>query len=474
MIFLSRMRQITTVLMLILLGGVATGAEQRPNFIIFIADDMAYNDSGAYGHPHIKTPNIDLLARNGMRFDNAYLTTSSCSPSRCSILTGLYPHATGAPELHMPLSGKQVLFPGLLGKAGYHTVSAGKWHLGNEVKKQFDIVDEVGGDSGCEKWVDYLRNRPKGKPFFFWFAAKDPHRSYKKDAIKFPHKPTDVIVPPYLPDVHAVREDLAMYYDEISRLDSYVGDVLTELKREGLDDNTFVLFMSDNGRPFPRCKTTLTMDGVRTPFIVKYPPLVDPGNTCDSLVSVIDIAPTILQLAGLQPGDRFQGLSFKKLLTNPFTSIRQYAYSEHNWHDYRAYERAVHTKTHTYIRNWLPELARTPPADAVTSMTYHAMLELEAGHMLSPYQRDCFVKPRAAEELYDSKADPHSLMNLAGTRNHAITLEQMQYLLDIWREDFQDIEPVDLTPDGFDRTTGKRLANNLKNGQIQQSKKKQN
>jgi arylsulfatase A-like enzyme len=251
-----------------------------------------------------------------------------------------------------------------------------------------------------------------------------------------------------------------------------VGDVLTELERQGLDDNTFVVFMSDNGRPFPRCKTTLTLDGVRTPFIVRYPPLVDPGTMCDSVLSVIDLAPTVLNMAGLPLGESFQGIDFTPLLKNPLSSTRQYAYSEHNWHDYRAYERAVHSKTHTYIRNWLPDLPRTPPADAVTSMTFKAMLELKAAGQLPPYQDQCFLTPRPAEELFDSRADPHSLLNLAGTPNHKETLEQMQYLMDIWRDEYQDDPAEDLTPDGFDRTSGKRLPNNLKNGQIQKNKNK--
>src|SRR5262245_44160575 len=115
---------------------------ERPNFIVFIADDMAWDDCGAYGHKTIRTPNLDRLARDGMRFDNAFLTCSSCSPSRASILTGRYPHNTGAQQLHWPLPADQVIFPEKLREAGYYTASAGKWHLGKAAKAKFDTVNE--------------------------------------------------------------------------------------------------------------------------------------------------------------------------------------------------------------------------------------------------------------------------------------------------------------------------------------------
>src|SRR5688500_17070722 len=124
----------------------------RPNFILFIADDMAWDDCGAYGHPHIKTPNLDRLAKEGMRFDSAFLTCSSCSPSRSSTITGRYPHNTGARQLHQPLPAEQVTFVELLKAAGYYTGQAGKWHLGTAAKAKFDLVNEGGG-----KWVDALR-----------------------------------------------------------------------------------------------------------------------------------------------------------------------------------------------------------------------------------------------------------------------------------------------------------------------------
>ena len=179
----------------------------RPNFIIFIADDAAWNDSGAYGNPLIKTPNIDALARQGMRFTNAFVTTSSCSPSRCSIMTGMFPHNTGAMELHMPLPADRALFAGQLQKAGYYTASAGKWHLGPP-RSEFDSIFPVREASGQADWLRALKNRPKDKPFFLWLASIDPHRPYQQGIIPNPQSPEDVVVPDYLPDNDSTRKDL--------------------------------------------------------------------------------------------------------------------------------------------------------------------------------------------------------------------------------------------------------------------------
>ncbi len=217
---------------------------------------MAWDDCGAFGNPKVRTPNIDRLAREGMRFDRAFVTASSCSPSRSSLITGRYPHNTDAEELHWPLPPEQVTFVEKLKASGYWTAAAGKWHLGNAAKSRFDLVREAnpagfqlatGKDakarmtaegsgavqSGCDQWVPVLRDRPKDKPFFLWLAALDPHRDYEPGAIPEPHRPEDVVVPPYLPDVPEVRKDLALYYDEISRLDHHVGEVMAELDRQG-------------------------------------------------------------------------------------------------------------------------------------------------------------------------------------------------------------------------------------------------
>jgi arylsulfatase A-like enzyme len=462
-------------------GVGAAPLSERPNFILMIADDMGRNDCGAYGQPRVKTPNIDALARSGMRFDRAFVTASSCSPSRSSIITGRYPHNTDAEELHWPLPAAQTTFVEALRSAGYWTAAAGKWHLGGAVKDRFDVVREADpsgymlptgrgpgtvskGDaaSGCDQWVATLRDRPRDKPFFLWLGAVDPHRDYQPDTIPEPHRGADVVVPPYLPDVPAVRQDLARYYDEISRLDRFIGAVLGEVDRQGIADRTMVLFLSDNGRPFPRCKTTLYDSGISSPWIVRWPGRIKPGSQCSRLVSSLDIAPTLLSLAGLTPGPTIQGKDFSPVFSNPTTEIHALIFAERNWHDYAACGRAVRSERFKYIRNYDNDRPLTPPADAVRSPSYVAMRGLRDQGRLSPPQQACFVQPRPREELYDVDADPHELHNLAGEPGSAPVLETMRRALADWQNETGDRIPTTLSPDEFDRETGAPLVDRVR------------
>jgi hypothetical protein len=184
------------------------------------------------------------------------------------------------------------------------TAQAGKWHMGEHVKDHFhllagentDMLSETYGElpandnSGAHLWVPLLEHRPESQPFFLWLAAIDPHRGYEEGIIENPHTIDDVILPPYVPDTERVRKDFALYYDEISRLDQYVGKVVETLDRQGVGDNTVILFISDNGRPFPRDKTTLYDSGIKTPWIVKWPQTIAPQSETDALVSAVDIA----------------------------------------------------------------------------------------------------------------------------------------------------------------------------------------
>lgn len=450
-----------------------------PNLVLIIADDMSWDDLSPYGHDSIMTPNLQRLADGGMRFDNAILTTSSCSPSRASIITGRYPHQTDAEELHWPLPKEQTTFVEKLKEKGYWTGAAGKWHLGEAVRDRFHVVRDVdtsgfqlpegeaanGGSfeetlkgdarSGCADWIPLMRERETGKPFFLWLAALDPHRPYHESILEDGARPDEIRIPPYHPDTPAVRADYQQYYDEITRLDRFVGTVLDELDTQGVAENTLVLFISDNGRPFPRDKTTLYDSGIKTPWIVRWPAKVAPGSICKRLVSSVDIAKTFLSLAKIEkPGMTFEGVDLSPLFTEPEKPIRDYVFAEKNWHDYEDHARAVRNERYKYIRNYYEDLPLTPPADVVRSPTYVELIRLREKGGLSPDQLICFAAPRPAEEVYDLKLDPFELKNLAADERYSPLLHAMREALADWEKKTKDAAPELRTADEFDRLTG--------------------
>ena len=453
--------------------------DNRPNFVVILADDMAWDDLGPFGNKKVNTPNLNRLASEGMCFDQAFLTISSCSPSRASILTGRYPHQTNAEQLHWPIPDSQSIFPQRLKQAGYFVGAAGKWHLGDAMRERFTVVREVDtsgfqlptnaganaggkfvetatGDarSGCSDWVPLLQERDPGKPFFVWLAAVDPHRPYDKQISQQPHRPEDVVLPPYHPDTPLVRQDYARYYDEITRLDRFVGAVLQELTAQKAADNTIVIFLSDNGRPFPRDKTTLYDSGIRTPLIIRWPGTVKPGTRCNQLVSTIDLATTILALANIPVNRNYMGKNFTTLLEGKNLEIRDAIFAEKNWHDYEDRSRAVRDRRYKYIINYYSDLPGTPPADAARSDTFREMQRLRAEGNLPALQSTCFTAPRPREELYDLATDPHELNNLARDPTHQDTLERLRAEHRQWRIRTGEKTPRLRTPDEFDRVTG--------------------
>lgn len=440
--------------------------EKQPNIVLIIGDDISWNDFGCYGNPFVKTPNIDKLSAEGIKFTNAFLTASSCSPSRCSIITGRYPHNTGALELRLPLPMDQVLFPKVMKENGYYTAHAGKWHFGvNEFSgpglEAFDTYgnESDGGkkDGGEEQWVNRIKNRPQDKPFFMWFASHDAHRKWSADSFLVAHNPDSLDLPPFLIDDAETRKDLASYYNEINRFDFYIGEVVKELSKQGILDNTLILVLADNGRPFPRCKTRVYDSGMKTGLIFRWGDKIDPGISSDALVSVIDIAPTILEIAGIKAGESFQGRSFAQLFGNPDAEFRNYIFSEHNWHDYEAYERQVRTKDYMYVYNGRPLLNNIGAADVVNSPSMKALQKAQKSNLLNEVQSDIFLKPRPGKEFYDCKKDPLQLNNLIDDETYFVQIEELQNILKKWQEETGDTEPEVLTKDHFDRITGKFL-----------------
>lgn len=468
-------------LLFLVLSAVPLLAADRPNAIFFIADDVSWDDLGCYGNTAARTPNIDRLAANGRRFDEAYLTASSCSPSRSSIITGRYPHNNGrASELHQPISAHLPWFPRLMKDAGYYTALVGKNHMSSDEPAAgeapqppaFDLIaagNEPGNKGGHATWVKTLQERPKDKPFFFWFASLDAHRDWdadkdwKEELYGQKHQPQNVRVPPALRDDEATRKDLASYYNEITRFDYFVGQVLKELESQGQLDNTLIFVSADNGRAFPRAKTRLHDSGMKAMLVAHWPArLQKAGVPTASLASSIDLAPTYLAAAGITPPPSMQGVSLLPLLENPEAAVRNSAFSEHNWHDYEAHGRAVRSEGFLYIRNNRPQQPWQGPADSVRSPSHQALVAAQTAGMLTEAQKEVLLAPRPTEELYRTAADADQLNNLAISPDYASVKERLSKLLDQWVDETGDDVPADLSPDGFDRVTGKPVAKQKK------------
>ncbi|MDO6436948.1 sulfatase [Cyclobacterium sp. 1_MG-2023] len=434
--------------------------DNRPNIIMIIADDIGYEDLGSYGNEIAVTPVTDRIATEGIKFSNFFLTTSSCSPSRSSIISGRYPHNTGAAELHTEMPEQILTFPELLKEAGYFTGQSGKWHMGPTPRKGFDLIYDKKpqiGDGGEDYWVPLLKERPKDKPFFLWLAALDAHRPWGENEFSGAHNPEDVNVPPFLANAVATKKDLANYYDEITRFDHYIGLVEEELERQGQLENTIIFILSDNGRPFPRSKTRLIDSGIKSPLLVKWPKGLKAGLKVDALVSSIDLAPTFLDLAGVEPPGNFQGKSFLTVLKNPYMPFRNYVFAEHNWHDQEAHERMVRTKDYLYIKNNRSQYANPGPADSNASDSYADLKKLRDQGKLNPAQADIFVSPRPNEEFYRIDGDAFQLLNRATATEGKEELDLLRKALELWSIETDDSVPQNLTQDWYDIETGKAL-----------------
>ncbi|WP_276166447.1 sulfatase family protein [Zobellia alginiliquefaciens] len=444
--------------------GLSTSiTNDNPNIIVFMADDVSWNDFGCYGNTFVDTPNIDALAANGMRFDNAILTASSCSPSRISIMTGRYPHNTGAAELHTEPKVDFGSIASSLKANGYYTGQAGKWHMGKLLRKGFDKIYEkrqVNGDGGENMWVPSIEERYKNKPFFFWFAAYDAHRVWGENSFSNTHGIEQIDVPPTLVDNDSTRTDLARYYDEIKRFDHHIGMVVESLKEQGVYENTLIFIMADNGRPFPRDKTRMYDSGMKTPFIAHWPKGLLKG-TSNSLISSVDLAPTILDACNVAVPKTFQGKSFKTLFKDPSKDFRTYAFAEHNWHDHEAHERMVRTKDFIYILNSRPQFPNQGPADALNSSSFRSLQEQNQNNALTSAQYDVFLTPRPSEELYAVKNDPLQLDNIIDRKAYLNVQGKLKRHLQKWKEDTGDNIPENLTKDWYTRDGGKKIENNL-------------
>lgn len=428
-------------------------AARRPNIVLAIADDWSFPHAGIYGDRTVSTPTIDRLAREGARFTHAFVASPSCTPSRGALLTGQAVHRLEeGGNLWSFLPKAHAVYPDRLEAAGYAVGFWGKgWAPG-----RFESGGRTRNPAGPQfkSFDDFMAQREKGRPFSFWWGTSDPHRPYEPGSgARSGLKAESVRVPGFLPDTLEVRNDLLDYYFEVQRFDRDLGRIIEALERAGELANTIVIVTSDNGMPFPRAKATVYDAGARVPLIIRWPGVARPGTVIESLVSLTDLAPTLLEGAGATPLDAATGRSLLPVLRGEPQPGRDRVFIERERHanvrrgDLSYPVRAIRTKDYLYIRNFRPDrwpagdpqqyVAVGPFGDIDGSPSKSLLLDRQKDRAIAPFFRLATAK-RPAEELYDLRADPDQLRNVAGQSAHRAAQRRLRQDLDRWLRETGD------------------------------------
>lgn len=430
----------------------------RPNILWISAEDIS-PDLGCYGDAYSRTPNLDRFAGQGARYTNAFSSAPVCAPSRSAMITGMYPTTIGS--LHM--RSKAVPPPGI--KAFTEYLRAAGYYCTNNAKTDYNFEAPPSNRPPDTVWDEtsrsaHWRNRPdKNQPFFAVFNHEVTHEgqvrsddaTYAKNTASLKpeefHDPAKAVLPPYYPDTPIVRKTWARYYDLITALDYQVEKLLKQLEEDGLADNTIVFFWGDHGRGLTRGKRWVYDSGISVPLIVRWPGKIKPGTVDDRMVSLMDLGPTVLSLAGVKIPEHMQGQAFLGDQAKP----REYIFAHRDRMD-ETYDmmRAVRDKRYKYIKNFFPG---RPYAQYIAYMDEMPILKemrrLYKDHMnaldpnygkaLNETQLIFFKPEKPPEELYDTTVDPHEVNNLAGSPQHQDVLKRMRAVLDKWQKDTKDL-----------------------------------
>lgn len=439
------------------LVGSALPARAAPrNVVVIVADDLG-RQLGCYGDGVARTPHFDRLAAEGTRFEWAFCTTSSCSPSRSVILSGLHNHASGQYGLqHATHNFSTRSFvkslPSLLRQAGYRTCSIGKVHVQPEELYRFERYANE-GTAGSRNSARMAENAEKfireedQRPFFIYFCPTDPHRAARGFAneqeypgvqpVKF--DPSKIPVPHYLPDQPEVHEELAEYYQSIARLDQGVGRLIEALKVTGHANDTLIVFLSDNGPPFPGAKTNLYDAGTRLPLIIRSPDQRARGVVSQALVNWTDLVPTVLEFTGAKPPEYpLHGRSLMPILEVADPKGWDEVYQSHSFHEVTMYYpmRSIRTRKFRYILNLAHPLPYPFASDLFDSPTWQGVLKRKDAQYGSRKVADYVHRPR--HELYDLQSDPQEVVNVADRPENAKLLSEFQEKLRNWQEKTND------------------------------------
>lgn len=418
--------------------------EILPNILWLVAEDQSPDFFSMYGDSTISLPNLEALALDGVIFTNAYSPVPVCAPARSSIITGMYPTTLGTqnmrthtpwnpdnqPQIGVPSYSPLVpdgtlMFPQLLRKKGYYTSN------GPKEDYNFQKLESVWDESSADA---HWRKQEGDAPFFSVFNFEVCHESgiWKQGENELFVSPDSVPVPPYFPDNKIIRHDLAVNYSNLKRMDDQIGEIIQQLKEDGLYDNTIIFFYGDHGGPFPRYKRALYETGTKVPMIVKFLKSEKQSDTDDRFISFIDLAPTILSLANIEPPKVMQG----KAQFGKFEVVKKpnYVFTTSDRFDgFYDRLRAVRSQRYKYIKNFNVEVSNVLPVVYRQQMPMmQKMNEMHAKGELDSVQSLWFQTPKPEEELYDLKKDPYELVNLVNRTELKDTLIHLRGLVEKW------------------------------------------
>ena len=416
--------------------------QELPNILWITSEDNSAYFAGAYGNSFATTPNIDRLASEGFLYTHAYATNAVCSPSRNTIITGVYSTSNGNENMrsNYAKSGLVRTYPEYLRQAGYYVTNNSKTDYNTPSIDPAAIWDESSNTA-------HYRNRPEGKPFFAVFNLMTSHESSIHRQIpteELRHDPDQVTLPPYHPDTPEMRHDWAQYYDKVEDMDAEVGALMQELEESGLAENTIVFYYGDNGGVLARSKRFVYETGTQIPLVIRIPekyeylyPAEQPGSKVDRLVNFVDLAPTLLSIAGISIPGYMQGDAF---LGPQKTDDPQYTFMSRLRMDERYdHVRTVRDERYRYIRNYMPFRITMQHVDYLFNAPSAQSWEdaYKAGKTNEVQSR--FFRPKPVEELYDTKNDYWEVNDLVDDPAYAAVLERMRGALTDWQREIRDV-----------------------------------
>jgi N-sulfoglucosamine sulfohydrolase len=422
-----------TVLVLgCLWNGSHSWAESPPNFVFIIADDCTYRDLGCYGG-QAETPNIDGLAREGMRFTHCFQAAPMCSPTRHNIYTGLYPVKSGAYPNHAFVKPGTKSVVQHLKPLGYRVALSGKTHVAPKSIFSFEYSGKANNPDpeAIEKLFEECQSTRT--PFCLFACSNEPHSPWNKgDASRYP--PGKIQLPPYFVDTPETRRDMSQYLAEITYFDGQVGTILDLLKKHRLEENTLVIVTSEQGSSFPFGKWTCYDTGLQTAFIARWPGKISPGTISGALIEYVDVLPTFIEAAGGNLPEMLDGKSLLPVLTGKADEHKDHVFGIQttrgiiNGSDHFGI-RSVRGRRYKYIQNLTPEVTfknACTNSDVFLSWKEKAKSDEDAAEKVRRYQH------RPAEELYDMEQDPFEWNNLAEDPEYAKIKSDLEEQLAAW------------------------------------------